>query len=161
MNKEIHIRTIEATDDLDQNTLYGLIYLTKHLPQSSSLHGSSHTEIQASLEAFVDDDTHTAALMIAEREPLGRAVGYIAAQIEPQTSNLAEITQLAVVPETDNAKDIGNLLMQQAVTWGEQHEAHVAVPKDIEFTGKLVGKQVLEVVTGQHSIAVHPAIYLG
>jgi hypothetical protein len=161
MNQEIRIRTIESTEELDQNTLYGLIYLTNHLPESSGLRGGSHTEIQDTLENFVDNESRRAALIIAEREPLGRAVGYIATQIDPEGHGMAEVKQLAVVPENDDAKEVGNLLIEQAETWGEQHEARVTVPSDIEFTGKLVGKQVLEVIASKYTIATHPAIYLG
>lgn len=160
MTAEINIRTIEAPEELDHSTLHDLIYLTNHLPDTSDMHGSSHTDIQSALETFIGDDSHEAALIIANQDPFGRAVGYVATQIDP-SHDTAEITQLAVAPQTAGAREIGNLLIQQVETWGEQHDVDVVVPRDVEFTGRVVGKQVLEVVSGRDRTPADPANYLG
>lgn len=144
------VKTIESREDLDRPTLHDLFYLTRYLPDSSDLQGSAHSYIEAQLKEFMADETAPAALLIAEQGPLGRAVGFAGVHIETdETAKVAELTQLALVPDGKEAKDIGKLLLDEVVVWGAEHDAARLSAEHVEFTGKVVGSEIL--TTDQHT----------
>ena len=161
MSHELNIRTIEVPDDFDTSTAYDLIYLTNHLPEQSELNGANYGTIKSTFEEFVGDESNPAAIMIAEQKPSGRAVGYVATHIGNEGQRVAEITQLAVAPQTKGAREIGTLLIKEVESWGEQHEVGVSIPRTIEFTGKVVGREVVEVIPGSRNASAHPSNFLG
>lgn len=161
MTQELHIRTIEVPDDIDINTMYGLISLTNHLPKESDLNGGTHDDIRSTLEGFVGNESNPAALLIAEQLPLGRAVGYVATQIDTESPDVAEITQLVVAPSTDQAREVGTLLIQEAELWGSEHDVRVVIPRTIEFAGRVVGKEVVSIGESSGRSSSHPSNFLG
>lgn len=144
------VKTIESLEELDRPTLHDLFYLTRYLPDSSGLQGSAHSDIEAQFKEFMTDETAPAALLIAEQGPLGRAVGFAGVHIEEdETAKIAELTQLALVPEGKEAKDIGKLLLDEVAVWGAEHEAQRFSAEHVEFTGRVVGREIL--TTDQHT----------
>lgn len=151
------IKTIERADQLDQGTLQALYYLTLQLPSTSKLHGSPHTQIDDFFQDYLSESTSPAAVMIAERPPLGRPMAFMGIRLDEGS---ADVTQLAVVPEAPDGLELANLLVERGVEWGSEHNAQKTTTEHAEFIGTAIGHHVLK-INPPSDPELPPGAYLG
>lgn len=110
--------------EIDTAAFHRLIHLTRH-KDGPEFAGMSHYDLHDYLESLTNpDEGHEAALFVAHRNTsLGRAVAMAEVRVEDTVDErTAALTELVIVPGTEQAQRIGELLVERVVSWSQEHD---------------------------------------